>query len=111
MKNLSNAKEFESAKQVCDSFSSKDKENPMYLSIKRLRNEIRNDEISDVILKGINMNGTAIEESKYSQLIENVLKRGKVKLGAISLGKSQDGLRTITLADIWDDGEKKTRSL
>lgn len=46
------------------------------------------------------MNGTEEEERRYFELIEKGLKMGNVKLGSISLGKSKDGLRTITLADI-----------
>ena len=56
------------------------------------------------------MNGTYAEERAYFELIEKGLKMGNVKLGAISLGKSQDGLRTITLADIWTDENQKEKS-
>ena len=110
VKNLIGIKDFERAKEICDKFSSKDKESPLSTYIRRLRNEIRNDEISDIVLKGINMNGTYAEERAYFELIEKGLKMGNVKLGAISLGKSQDGLRTITLADIWTDENQKEKS-
>lgn len=110
VKNLTGIKDFERAKEICDKFSSKDKESPLSTYIRRLRNEIRNDEISDIVLKGINMNGTDAEERAYFELIEKGLKMGNVKLGAISLGKSQDGLRTITLADIWTDENQKEKS-
>jgi hypothetical protein len=111
VKNLTGVKDFERAKEVCDKFYSNDKENPLSIYIRKLRNEIRNDEISDIVLKGINMNGTEAEERAYFELIEKGLKMGNVKLGAISLGKSQDGLRTITLADIWNDEDQKKKSL
>lgn len=110
VKNLTDIKDFERAKEICDKFSSKDKESSLSTYIRRLRNEIRNDEISDIVLKGINMNGTYAEERAYFELIEKGLKMGNVKLGAISLGKSQDGLRTITLADIWTDENQKEKS-
>ena len=37
------------------------------------------------------------------------IKMGNIKLGAVSLGKSQDGLRNITLADIWVDENQKEK--
>lgn len=100
--NLIGVKDFERAKEVCNSFSSKDKEK----NIRLLRNEIRNAEISDIVLKGISMNGTEEEERRYFELIEKGLKMGNIKLGAISLGKSKDGLRNIYLSDIWEKQEK-----
>lgn len=106
VKNLTNTKDFERAKQICERFSSKYKENSISIYIRGLRQEIRNNEISDLVLKVINMNGTEIEERTYFELIEKGLKRGNVKLSAISLGKSQDGLKTITLEDIWDDEKR-----
>lgn len=110
VKNLTGIKDFESAKKICDKFSSKDKESPLSTYIRRLKNEIRNDEISDIVLKGIKMNGTELEERRYFELIEKGIKMGNVNLESISLGKSQDGLRTITLADIWIDEEQKEKT-
>ena len=106
VKNLTSAKDFERAKEVCNKFVSKDKESPLSIYIRKLRNEIRNDEISDIVLKGINMRGTEYEERVYFELIEKGLKMGNVKLSTISLGKSQDGLKTIYLSDIWETQEK-----
>lgn len=104
--NLIGVKKFDQAKKVCDSFYNKYKDEQISKYIKVLRNEIRNAEISDSVLKGINMNGTEYEERAYLELIEKGLKIGNVKLSAISLGKSQDGLRNIYLSDIWEDEEK-----
>lgn len=106
VKNLIGAKDFEGAKGVCTNFSSKYNGS---LSLIGLRKEIRNAEIADIVLKGININGTMEEEKAYFKLIEKGLERGNVKLSAISLGKSQDGLRNITLADIWPEETQKVR--
>ena len=106
VKNLIGAKDFERAKGVCTNFSSKYNGS---LSLIGLRKEIRNAEIADIVLKGININGTMEEEKAYFKLIEKGLERGNVKLSAISLGKSQDGLRNITLADIWPEETQKVR--
>ena len=106
VKNLIGAKDFEGAKGVCTNFASKYNGS---LSLIGLRKEIRNAEIADIVLKGININGTMEEEKAYFKLIEKGLERGNVKLSAISLGKSQDGLRNITLADIWPEETQKVR--
>ena len=110
VKNLTNVKDFERAKEVCNKFSSKDNESLLSVYIRKLKKQIRNDEISDIVLKGLNMNGTEREERTYFELIEKGIKMGNIKLGAISLGKSQDGLRNITLADIWVDENQKEKS-
>lgn len=108
VKNLTSTKNFERAKEVCNRFSGKD--NTISTYIRKLRKEIRNEEISDIVLKVINMNGT-VEERTYFELIEKGLKMGNVKLGEIYLGKSQDGLKNITLADIWPNESEKEKIL
>ena len=109
VKNLTGIKDFERAKEVCDKFSSRNDENQIATYRMKLKKEIKNDEIGEMVLKGINMNGTYEEERAYLELIEKGLKLGRVKLEAVSLGKSQDGLKNITLADIWIDEEIKER--
>lgn len=109
VKNLTGIKDFERAKKICDKFSGEDKESQIATYMRRLKKEIRNDEISDIVLKGINMNGTEEEDRAYFELIEKGLKMGNVKLNVVSLGKSQDGLRSITLADIWTDENQKEK--
>ena len=106
---MTGIKDFERAKEVCDKFSSRNDENQIATYIMKLKKEIKNDEIGEMVLKGINMNGTYEEERAYLELIEKGLKLGRVKLEAVSLGKSQDGLKNITLADIWIDEEIKER--
>ena len=65
VKNLINRKEFEKAKEVCKKFSSKDKESSLSIYIRDLKKEIRNNEIGDFVLRGINMKGTPEEKSKF----------------------------------------------
>ena len=47
------------------------------------------------------------EEKRCIELVEEKLRKRSIKLNAISLGKSEDGLRTITLADIWQDEKQR----
>lgn len=111
VENLIKYKDYEVAKNICDKFSKKDedKESEHTKYITGLRNEIRNAEISDIVMKAINMNGTPEEESACFSLIEKGLKMGNINLRAISLGKSEDGIKNITLADIWCDDKQKHR--
>lgn len=101
--NFVNRKKFEAAKQVYNEFAIKDDEGQISIGVTSLKKRIRNAEISDMVLRGIHMHGTEREEREYFSLIQKGIKMGNVKLEAINLGKSQDGLRTITLADIWED--------
>ena len=106
VKNLTCIKDFERAKNVCDSFSIKDKDNQIPKYIRTQKNEIRNAELGDIVLKGLNMSGTEEDDRKYFELIEKGLKMGNVKLSSVPLGKSQDGLKNIYLSDIWETQEK-----
>ena len=107
IKNLIGSKKYNKAKEICDKFSDNDKESQNSIYIKRLRNEIRNAEISDIVMRVINTNGTIEEERAYIELIEKGLKIGNVKPRAVYLGKNQDGSRSITLEDVWTDEKTK----
>lgn len=95
-------KQFEKAKEICDKYKEKRDDVPEKSYIKRLRDDIKKAEIADIILKGINKRGTVQEENRTFELIEEGLNRANMKLGAITLGKNQDGTKSITLADIWE---------
>ena len=105
--NLLELKDFERAKEVCNTFLNKSEENSFITYIRTLKKQINNTELGDIILKGIKTTGTAREERAYLNLIEKGLKAGNVKLESISLGKSQDGLRKISLADVWTDEKQR----
>ena len=104
--NLIGIKDFERAKEVCDIFRPEDKDSQLSKYITTLKEEIRNAEIGDIVLKGLNMNGTEEEDKKYFELIEKGLEMGNIKKGRVFLGKSQDGSRNIYLSDIWENQEK-----
>lgn len=107
VRNLIAIKDFESAKAVCNEFVRKDEKGTLLEYITMLKKDIRNAEISDIVLKGINMEGTEDEDRRYFELIEKGLRQTSIKLSAISLGKSQDGSKNITLADIWTDEKQR----
>ena len=106
VENLVSVKDFEGAKRVCDKFTEKDKKSQISKEMRNLKLRIRNAEISDIVLKGLNMQGTE-EERKFFELIEKGIEMGNLKLESISLGKNQDGTKNITLADIWTDENQR----
>lgn len=108
--NMISRKQFYMARNLCDELEkNKDEKILMNDIIKRQRKEIRNAEISDLVLKGIRKEGTIEEENAYFDLIKKGLEKGKVPLQAISLGKSKDGIKNITLLDIWPDEIKQEK--
>lgn len=111
VKNLINIKDFNKAKGVCDNFYKKSKESSFLIYIRRLKKQIRNGEIGELVLKLINMNGSEEEEIANYQIIEKGLEMGNIKLDTVVLGKSKDGLRTITLADVWADGQLNRKGI
>ena len=98
-------KKYDDALAVCDKFSPKEgKSNFIELkSLDRIKRKVIVAQIGDIILKGIKTQGTPEEENAYIQMIENNLRRTSINLSSIDLGKSQDGKRRITLADIWEE--------
>lgn len=113
VKNLIGRKDFKTAKIICDKFSSADKEErqkgEQARYFRTLRDEIRNAEISDIVMKAINTRGTSEEARAYYDLIEQGLNMGNVKMSAVSLGKNKDGTKNITLADVWIDEPEKVK--
>ncbi len=100
--NLIGGKRFEGAKIVCNKFSAQNTNGSQNISyIRRLRENIKNAEIADMVLRGLNTKGTPQRENEYFDLIETGLKHENISPKSITLGKSKDGTRTITLADIW----------
>ncbi len=73
-----------------------------------LKNEIRNAEISNMVLKGLKTDVTMEEERRCVELIQKMEEK-KIKLSTISLGKSQDGQKNITLGDIWGEERERKR--
>ncbi len=106
--NLINSKDFERAKNVLNDFSKDRIDIKNQREIINLRARVRNAEIAEFVLKGIYMNATKQEEKEFYELIESGLKRGRVEMSSVFLGKSKDGTRNITLADIWTNQKQRT---
>lgn len=96
--NLIENKDFKRAKQICDKYSSDSK---LSKFIDGLRKEIRCAEIGDFVLRGLYMQKSEEEEESYFRMIKRGLENSNLEMKSIPLGKSKDGLKKITLADIW----------
>lgn len=105
--NLINSKTFERAKKVYAKFENESQTDEYSYSMESIRKKIRNAEIGDMVLRGIRENGNAKQDANYFELIEKGLRTANVKKRNISLGKSQSGLRNITLDDVWPDKERE----
>ena len=105
LKNLISRKSFVTAKGIIDEFANRTKgESLTRKDIKSFKNEIRNAEISDMVMKIINSPEITNKEIEYFRIIENGINLGNVNLAAIHLGESKDDVHRITLEDIWSDG-------
>ena len=69
------------------------------------------EEIGDFAIRILESEDSGDEVISSFELLEKGLQKSKIPLRAIKLGKSLDGLRNITLADIWPtrtlEGEEK----
>ena len=107
VENLINSRAFEQAKKVYAKFETESQTDEYSYSMESIRKKIRNAEIGDMVLRGIRENGNAKQDANYFELIEKGLRTANVKKRNISLGKSQSGLRNITLDDVWPDKERE----
>ena len=103
--NFIGRKKYSEAKKICDDQLENVEQDNLnkQKNIGRIRRKIIVAEIGDLILKGIKREGTPEEESAYIQMVEENLRKASISLSNVDLGKSQDGKRRITLADIWDE--------
>lgn len=88
-------------------FLKKNFENRKELEIKRMvrqyKIEIKSAQIAYFIMKGINApEGSLSDENKYYQMISEGIEKSKISPKQIVLGKTKDGLRTITWNDLKD---------
>lgn len=98
--NLIGHKAFKIANGLCDEFDTKGPKQRTDM-VERLRKQIKYAEISDFVLRGLQTPGDVDDEERFFSTIERGIRRSNFKFKDISLGKTKDGTRTITLADIW----------
>lgn len=112
VESLINRKNLKMATLLCDKFYCDDKTSSMSDTIRNLTIKIKSAEISNIVLDILNGTGDVkdVEDQvNYLQLLESGINSKKIDLKTISLGKSQDGLKSITLADIWENEPQKSK--
>lgn len=108
-KNLLGANRHSEAIGICEKIYEQYKRDSNASAIKMIRDEARYQEIGYYILRGIKRDVTENEDILYFKKIEEGLKTSNINLKAIPLGQSSDGVRKISLADIWIDEIKGER--
>ena len=106
--NFISRKEFEGAKDIVEQYREKF-DISTYHNVIDLKNKIRNAEISNLILKCLNSEQSIEKDNAQFDLIQQFIEKGNIKLQSISLGKSENGIRNITLADIWPEKKDKEK--
>ncbi len=68
---------------------------------------LRNAEIKKMVLNLLNGQLPAEKQFKIYQLLENGIKSKSINLKSIILGKKGDGIRDLSLADIWEEEKQR----
>ena len=108
--NQMSRKKFDEAQALCQEYIARSKGNTediVYLY--SVRKRIRNSKIGDLVYRTIHSDISPEDEEKFWNLLQDGLRMGNVKMSNISIGKTQDGLRTITLEDVWPDDAKEIK--
>ena len=95
-------KRFTEAKAFCNVYGRADNGSTK-VDFYGIRNQIRNAEIGDLVLRGIQKQISPEGAAKFWETLETGIRMGNVKLSQVVLGKTADGTTDITLADIWPD--------
>lgn len=99
--NLIGRKQFAIAKILCNKFSVKYHDKYTQMVLKRLIEEIERAEISELVLKAINIKTSSKNDAQNFDALEMGLKAKNIHPRLIILAKGQAGKKDITLEDIW----------
>lgn len=96
--------QFVAANYICDRFiktmSSDDERSNR---INRVKSDIMRAEIGQIILRGIQASATEQEQNQFFDVLERKMKQHRYGYSLIPLGRTKDGMKKITLDDIWGD--------
>ncbi len=107
VRNCIGRKDYKMARSVCDKNDIKNEYGYTVKSIASLRDEITHAEFADIVLEGMNNARTYQDEKAYINMIQKAINAGQIRAIGVKLGKSVDGLKDVTLADIWDEERTK----
>ncbi len=97
-------KDFKSAQSLCDEYlnnlgyTSKDSD-----EIKRTKEDIHKAEIGAIIQKALAVNSNETDLNNFFNILDKKLSAHRYSPGSIPLGKTKDGSKKITLADLYEE--------
>lgn len=95
--------DFEPAKALCDDYSKQFKSTTLEAAeIKRAKTEIHKAEIGAIILKALKCESSEAELSNFFDILDRQLKAHRYSPQSIPLGRTKDGTKKLTLADLYD---------
>lgn len=110
VQNQLNRKLFDEAEETCQQYLKECKEsNEDMAYIRGLRKRIRSARVGDLVYRAVNSNMSMEDEEKFWRVLQNGMQLGNLKMRGVSIGKAEDGIRTITLEDIWPENLKEMR--
>ena len=110
VQNQLNRKLFDEAEETCQQYLKECKDsNEDIAFIRGLRKKIRSARVGDLVYRAVNSNMSIEDEEKFWRVLQNGMQLGNLKMRGVSIGKTEDGIRTITLEDIWPENLKEMR--
>ena len=103
IRNLIGRKEYNEARKLCDTIPLKDEKGNIRTYLRTLRKEIVIAELSDTVLKSIKISRPFEEENACFDFIKEGLRKVDLSPRVIILSKSDDGMKSITLEDVWPE--------
>ena len=78
-------------------------------SIQKVRGDILRAEIGQIILRGIQANASEKAKKDFIDVFERRMKEHRYSYSLIPLGRTKDGMKKITLQDIWGEDREQRR--
>ena len=108
--NFIERKEFVAASYFCDRYTKLMGEDNNHTSnISTLRSDIKRAEIGQIILRGIHVDATPEEKDKFFDFLEKKMQQTRYGHNLIPIGRTKDGTKKLTLADIWEEERNPKR--
>ena len=109
IRNFINRKEYNEARKLCDTIPLKDEKGNIRTYLRTLRKEIVIAELSDTVLKSIKISRSFEEENACFEFIKEGLRRADISPRVLILSKSDDGMKSITLEDVWPEELQRSK--
>ena len=78
-------------------------------NINGLLKKIRSAEIGDLVVRAIKARSTEKDDAQFYREIKKGIEQKSLSLETIELGRSRDGLKKISLSDVWPEKRELKR--